>query len=86
MLKPTMPRAFIIAADGSMKVNNDYFTSCGSGSATLPTQPTSPAEALNTPALYEDQPTLDVRVSWDTAAKPSPLPTAALKKQQQGGH
>ena len=26
-------------------------------------------EALNTPALYEDQPTLDVRVSWDTAAK-----------------
>ena len=25
MLKPTMPRAFVIAADGSMKVNNDYF-------------------------------------------------------------
>ena len=27
MLKPTMPRAFAIAADGSMKVNTDYFTS-----------------------------------------------------------
>lgn len=26
MLRPTMPRAFVIAADGSMKVNNDYFT------------------------------------------------------------
>lgn len=26
MLKPTMPRAFTIAADGSMKVNADYFT------------------------------------------------------------
>ena len=27
ILRPTMPRAFIIAADGSMKVNTDYFTS-----------------------------------------------------------
>jgi len=27
MLKATMPRAFVIAADGSMKVNTDYFTS-----------------------------------------------------------
>ena len=26
MLKPTMQRAFVIAADGSMKVSNDYFT------------------------------------------------------------
>lgn len=26
MLKPTLPRAFAIAADGSMKVNADYFT------------------------------------------------------------
>lgn len=26
MLRPTMPRAFIVAADGSMKVNTDYFT------------------------------------------------------------
>jgi len=26
MLRPTMPRAFVIAADGSMKVNTDYFT------------------------------------------------------------
>jgi len=27
VLRPTMPRAFVIAADGSMKVNTDYFTS-----------------------------------------------------------
>ena len=27
MLRPTMPRAFVIAPDGSMKVNTDYFTS-----------------------------------------------------------
>ena len=26
MLRSTLPRAFIISADGSMKVNNDYFT------------------------------------------------------------
>ena len=26
MLRPTMPRAFVIAPDGSMKVNTDYFT------------------------------------------------------------
>ena len=26
MLRATMPRAFVIAADGSMKVNTDYFT------------------------------------------------------------
>ena len=38
-------------------------------------------EALNTPALYEDQPTLDVRVSWDTAAKTitiAPIRAAAV--------
>ena len=27
MLRPTMPRAFVIAPDGTMKVNTDYFTS-----------------------------------------------------------
>ena len=27
MQRPTMPRAFVIAPDGSMKVNTDYFTS-----------------------------------------------------------
>ncbi|MGI9123429.1 MAG: ABC transporter family substrate-binding protein [Mycobacterium sp.] len=26
LLRPTMPRAFVIAADGTMKVNTDYFT------------------------------------------------------------
>ena len=26
VLRPTMPRAFVIASDGSMKVNTDYFT------------------------------------------------------------
>ena len=26
VLRPTMPRAFVIAPDGSMKDNNDYFT------------------------------------------------------------
>ncbi len=26
VLRPTMPRAFVIAADGTMKVNTDYFT------------------------------------------------------------
>ena len=26
VLRPTMPRAFVISPDGSMKVNNDYFT------------------------------------------------------------
>ncbi len=27
LLRPTMPRAFIVAGDGTMKVNTDYFTS-----------------------------------------------------------
>ena len=40
-------------------------------------------EALNTPALYEDQPTLDVRVSWDTAAKTITIADSGIGMSEQ---
>jgi len=60
MLKPTMPRAFVIAADGSMKVNNDYFTNVELTSTT----PQVVKYTINPKAVWSD----GTPITWDDIA------------------
>nr|WP_246224284.1 ABC transporter family substrate-binding protein [Mycolicibacterium anyangense] len=50
VLRPTMPRAFVIAPDGSMKVNTDYFTSVELTS----TSPQVVTYTINPKAVWSD--------------------------------
>lgn len=60
MLKPTMPRAFVIAADGSMKVNNDYFTNVELTSTT----PQVVKYTINPKAMWSD----GTPITWEDIA------------------
>jgi peptide/nickel transport system substrate-binding protein len=60
MLRPTMPRAFIIAADGSMKVNNDYFTNVELTS----TDPQVVTYTINPKAVWSD----GTPITWEDIA------------------
>lgn len=60
MLKPTMPRAFVIAADGSMKVNNDYFTNVELTSTT----PQVVKYTINPKAVWSD----GTPITWEDIA------------------
>ena len=56
MLRPTMPRAFVIAPDGSMKVNTDYFTSV----ELTQTDPQVVTYTINPKAVWSD----DTPITW----------------------
>ena len=56
MLRPTMPRAFVIAPDGSMKVNTDYFTSV----ELTGTDPQVVTYTINPRAVWSD----DTPITW----------------------
>ncbi|WP_328359428.1 ABC transporter family substrate-binding protein [Mycobacterium sp. NBC_00419] len=60
LLKPTLPRAFIIAADGSMKVNTDYFTSVELTS----TSPQVVTYTINPKATWSD----GTPITWEDIA------------------
>ncbi|AKK30783.1 ABC transporter family substrate-binding protein [Mycobacterium sp. EPa45] len=60
MLRPTMPRAFIIAADGSMKVNNDYFTNV----ELTGTDPQVVTYTINPKAVWSD----GTPITWEDIA------------------
>lgn len=60
MLKPTMPRAFVIAADGSMKINNDYFTNVELTSTT----PQVVKYTINPKAVWSD----GTPITWEDIA------------------
>ena len=60
LLKPTMPRAFVIAADGSMKVDTDYFTTVELTS----TSPQVVTYTINPKATWSD----GTPITWDDIA------------------
>ncbi|KAA0107788.1 ABC transporter family substrate-binding protein [Mycolicibacterium sp. P1-5] len=60
LLRPTLPRAFIIAADGSMKVNNDYFTNVELTS----TDPQVVTYTINPKAVWSD----GTPITWEDIA------------------
>jgi len=60
MLRPTMPRAFVIAADGSMKVNTDYFTSV----ELTGTDPQVVTYTINPKAVWSD----GTPITWEDIA------------------
>ena len=60
MLRPTMPRAFVIASDGSMKVNTDYFTSVELTS----TKPQVVTYTINPKATWSD----GTPITWEDIA------------------
>lgn len=60
MLRPTMPRAFVIAADGSMKVNNDYFTNV----ELTGTDPQVVTYTINPKAVWSD----GTPITWEDIA------------------
>lgn len=60
MQRPTMPRAFVIAPDGSMKVNNDYFTSV----ELTNTKPQVVTYTINPKAVWSD----GTPITWEDIA------------------
>nr|WP_233716664.1 ABC transporter family substrate-binding protein [Mycolicibacterium vinylchloridicum] len=60
MLRPTMPRAFAIAADGSMKVNTDYFTNV----ELTGTDPQVVTYTINPKAVWSD----GTPITWEDIA------------------
>jgi peptide/nickel transport system substrate-binding protein len=60
MLRSTLPRAFIISADGSMKVNTDYFTSV----ELTGTNPQVVTYTINPKAVWTD----GTPISWEDIA------------------
>nr|WP_237159601.1 ABC transporter family substrate-binding protein [Mycolicibacterium rhodesiae] len=60
ILRPTMPRAFVIAADGSMKVNTDYFTSV----ELTGTDPQVVTYTINPKAVWSD----GTPITWEDIA------------------
>jgi peptide/nickel transport system substrate-binding protein len=60
MLRATMPRAFVIAADGSMKVNTDYFTNVELTS----TNPQVVTYTINPKATWSD----GTPITWEDIA------------------
>lgn len=60
MLRATLPRAFVIAADGSMKVNNDYFTNVELTSTT----PQVVTYTINPKATWSD----GTPITWEDIA------------------
>jgi peptide/nickel transport system substrate-binding protein len=60
MLRATMPRAFVIAADGSMKVNTDYF----SGVELTSTNPQVVTYTINPKATWSD----GTPITWEDIA------------------
>ncbi|MGY4711392.1 ABC transporter family substrate-binding protein [Mycolicibacterium sp. CBM1] len=60
VLRPTMPRAFVISSDGSMKVNNDYFTSVELTS----TNPQVVTYTINPKAVWSD----GTPITWEDIA------------------
>ncbi|NBQ42213.1 MAG: ABC transporter family substrate-binding protein, partial [Mycobacteriaceae bacterium] len=60
MLRPTMPRAFVIAPDGSMKVDTDYFTSVELTS----TEPQVVTYTINPKATWSD----GTPITWEDIA------------------
>jgi peptide/nickel transport system substrate-binding protein len=60
MQRPTMPRAFVIAPDGSMKVNTDYFTSV----ELTKTEPQVVTYTINPKAVWSD----GAPISWEDIA------------------
>jgi peptide/nickel transport system substrate-binding protein len=60
MLRSTLPRAFIISADGSMKVNNDYFTNV----ELTGTNPQVVTYTINPKAVWTD----GTPISWEDIA------------------
>nr|WP_232077196.1 ABC transporter family substrate-binding protein [Mycolicibacterium aichiense] len=60
ILRPTMPRAFVIAADGSMKVNTDYFTNV----ELTGTDPQVVTYTINPKAVWSD----GTPITWEDIA------------------
>lgn len=60
VLRPTMPRAFVIAADGTMKVNTDYFTNVELTS----TSPQVVTYTINPKATWSD----GTPITWEDIA------------------
>lgn len=60
LLRPTMPRAFIVAADGSLTVNTDYFTSIELTSTT----PQVVTYTINPDAVWSD----GTPITWNDIA------------------
>jgi peptide/nickel transport system substrate-binding protein len=60
ILRPTMPRAFIISPDGSMKVNNDYFTNV----ELTKTDPQTVTYTINPKAVWSD----GTPITWEDIA------------------
>ena len=60
LLRPTMPRAFVISPDGSMKVNTDYFTSV----ELTQTDPQVVTYTINPKATWSD----GTPVTWEDIA------------------
>ena len=60
ILRPTMPRAFVVAPDGSMKVNTDYFTSVELTS----TEPQVVTYTINPKANWSD----GTPITWEDIA------------------
>lgn len=60
LLRPTMPRAFIVAPDGTMKVNTDYFTSV----ELTKTDPQVVTYTINPKATWSD----DTPITWEDIA------------------
>jgi peptide/nickel transport system substrate-binding protein len=60
MQRPTMPRAFVIAPDGSMKVNTDYFTSV----ELTTTEPQVVTYTINPKAVWSD----GAEITWEDIA------------------
>ncbi len=60
LLRPTMPRAYIVAPDGTMKVNTDYFTSV----ELTKTDPQVVTYTINPKATWSD----GVPITWEDIA------------------
>ncbi len=60
VLRPTLPRAFVVAADGSMKVNTDYFTNVELTS----TEPQVVTYTINPKAEWSD----GTPITWEDIA------------------
>lgn len=60
LLRPTMPRAFIVAPDGTMKVNSDYFTAV----ELTQTEPQVVTYTINPQASWSD----DTPITWEDIA------------------
>ena len=60
LLRPTMPRAFVVAPDGTMKVNSDYFTAV----ELTQTEPQVVTYTINPQAAWSD----DTPITWEDIA------------------